>query len=116
MCVLDATRSDNYVSHSTLGLVTQRTGTQTFGGPSGILATLPSCAEAEWWSLRFPNPADTAWGSKGFGFLNNYTLDCLLCAQQKQDAGDFGSWLYHKPVGRLLSFLRLSRELKTEDN
>lgn len=42
MCVLDSTHSDNYVSHSTLGLVTQRTGTQAFGGPSGILATMPS--------------------------------------------------------------------------
>lgn len=76
MCVfvLDATLSDNYVSYGTLGLVSQRTRTQAFGGPSGILATPPSCAEAEWWSLRFPNPADTVWGSKGFGFFNNYTL------------------------------------------
>lgn len=118
MCVfvLDDTHSDNYVSHSTLGLVSQRTRTQAFGGPSGILATPPSCAEAEWWSLRFPNQLTQLGDLRGLVSSTTIHLDCLLCAQQKPDAGEFGSWLYHKPFGRFLSFLRFSLELKTEDN
>ena len=73
-CVFLLSSLMNYISHSTLGLVSPRTRTWAFGGHSGFLTTPPSCTEPEWWPLRFPNPADTAWGSKEFGSLNNYTL------------------------------------------
>ena len=42
-------------------------------------------------------------------------LDCLLCAQQKPDGGEFGSWLYHSLLEDFYLFWD-SRELKTEDN
>lgn len=111
MCVFvrDATLCDNYVSHGTLGLASQRTRTQAFGGPSGILATPPSCAEAEWWSLRFPNPADTVWGSKGFGFFNNYTLRLPAVCSAETRWWRIWFMVVPQPFGRFLSFLRQSR-------